>query len=170
MPTKIEWAEESWNPVPGYDGYKVDVEGQILGPSGRVMKQMVMPGGYCYVLCNRGRGHQRKLFVHRAVLLAWVGVPCEGQECRHLDANPKNNRLSNLAWGTRLEQWDDRRRQNRVPRGHKHWSAKLKPYEIPIIRRLHQEGLSSRVIGQRFNVSHTTVLKIVRGVRWCDYG
>jgi predicted transcriptional regulator len=47
--------------------------------------------------------------VHRAVLTAFRGpYPGKGFEARHLDGNKQNNRLGNLAWGTRRENADDR--------------------------------------------------------------
>jgi len=49
------------------------------------------------------RGVGRGWFIHRAVLETFVGPCPEGMECRHLDGNPKNNRLENLCWGTRSE-------------------------------------------------------------------
>ena len=169
MATKIEWAEETWNAVPGFDDYFVTISGEIRGPSGKIMKQIPMASGHLYVLCNRGRGHQRKLFVHRAVLLAYVGPSPPGCETRHLDGNPTNNVLSNLRWGTRMENVQDRRQHGRMPIPHESSFTKLTPADIPEIFRLHKAGLSSRAIGGRFGTSHTTILKILRGNRWKGY-
>lgn len=41
--------------------------------------------------------------VHSLVATAFWGPRPEGQEVRHLDGNPKNNRADNLAYGTRTE-------------------------------------------------------------------
>ena len=40
------------------------------------------------------------IFVHHAVLLAWVGPRPEGYECDHLNGNGADNRLENLEWVT----------------------------------------------------------------------
>jgi predicted HicB family RNase H-like nuclease len=59
-------------------------------------------GGYLKVqIGGRPRG------VHVLVLLTFRGPPQEGQVCRHLDGNPANNHLDNLAWGTRSENAHD---------------------------------------------------------------
>ena len=73
------------------------------------------------------RGYQVRAFVHQLVLLAFVGPMPEGQLTRHLDGNPQNNVLSNLRYGTALENSQDavrhgRKRRNvmggRCGRGH----------------------------------------------------
>lgn len=51
--------------------------------------------------------------VHRLILLTFVGPCPEGMQCRHLDGNPGNNRLDNLAWGTTEENIEDRKAHNR---------------------------------------------------------
>ncbi len=44
--------------------------------------------------------HFNDIFVHHAVLLAWVGPRPEGYECDHLNGNGADNRLENLEWVT----------------------------------------------------------------------
>jgi len=172
--TKIEWTHRprttgvTWKQVPGYADYYVTSDGQIRGPAGKVMKQMEMPTGHLYILCNRGRGRQRKLFVHRAVLLAFVGEPKDGEETRHMDGDPANNHLENLAWGTHKDNVDDRRRHGRMPIPHESRFTKLHHLDIPIIRTL-QHAESSRTVAAMFNTSHTTIQKIWRGERWKGY-
>ena len=52
-----------------------------------------------------GRGNSR--CVHELVLLAFVGAKPPKHECRHLNGDPADNRLENLAWGTRSENIKD---------------------------------------------------------------
>lgn len=159
-----------WKSVPGFEGYYVTQDGKILGPRGKIMRVAKMPSGHLYVQCNNyGRGKQRKLYVHRAVLLAFVGPPAEGQETRHLDGSPSHNNNGNLVWGTRLENAQDRRLHGTMPIPHESKSAKLIPGDIPKIFLCHKEGESSRKIAKQFDVSHTTIQKIVRGERWKGY-
>lgn len=49
------------------------------------------------------------IFVHKLILEAFIGPCPSGMECRHLDGNSYNCRLSNLMWGTKAEQMEDRR-------------------------------------------------------------
>lgn len=151
-----EACENDFVPVPGWDGFSVDQTGRIMGRSGKVLKSMEYDG-YLHVMCSRKR---KKLRVHRAVLLTFVGPPKQGQEVRHLDGDGKNNRLDNLAWGDRYQQREDDRR-NGVSRAH----PKLTP-ELASEIRLLRGSASSRAIGARFGVSHTTILRVWRGEGW----
>ena len=56
-------------------------------------------GGY-WVASLREKGRLVRIYLHRLVLLAFVGPCPEGMECSHEDGNPSNNRLSNLKWDT----------------------------------------------------------------------
>lgn len=47
--------------------------------------------------------YRTRMQVHRAVLLTFRGPCPEGEECLHLDDIPFNNYLSNLKYGTHLE-------------------------------------------------------------------
>jgi len=172
--TTTQWANhldadgEDWRAVLGFPDYCATGGGKIRGPSGKILKPMKMPAGHLYVLCNRGKNGQRKLFVHRAVLLAFVGPPKPGQEARHLDGHPSNNNLENLKWGTRDENVEDRRNHGRMPIPHESSFTKLVPKDIPTIRALEGQQ-SSRTVAHAFDTSHTTILKIWRGERWKGY-
>ena len=156
-----------WQLIPGHPEYEVSFEGQIWSKkSNGLLKPIVSKDRYRHVFLYDGHGNSIKMRVHRAVLLAFTGPPMPGEECRHLDGNQENNALYNLTWGTRLENWQDRRRNGKVPPTHLSPQAKLKPSDIPQIRDLAQIGLSSRKIGAKFDVSHTTILEILRGNRW----
>jgi len=176
--TKIEWTHrpgtkgESWNPIPQYPDYDASNLGRIRSRrrgKPQVLSLIVKPDGYSYVFLYHASGESDKVYVHHAVLWAFVG-PCPlSMECRHLDGNQGNNAIDNLQWGTRLENWADRRRNGKVPPIHLSPLAKLAPQDIPQIRALAQQGLSSRRIAPRFGVSHTTILEILRGNRWEAY-
>lgn len=102
----------TWRAVPGWEGlYEVSIDGAIrcLRGAGRVMRPFVTEKGYRRVYLYRGPSVQR-VRVHTAVLHAFVGPRPTGMVTRHLDGNPANNHLSNLAWGTRAENEADKRR------------------------------------------------------------
>ena len=180
MATKIEWVRnqdgtqgETWNKewveIPGYSEYFVSIDGQIYSTkTKKIMKQMENESGHLYVYLYDGRGNNKKVFVHRALLRGFVGDPQENQECRHLDGNPKNNKLSNLSWGTRQQNIDDKRRHGRMPIPHESEFTKLSPTDIPTIRKL-KGCKTSREVGKLFRTSHTTIQKIWRGERWKGY-
>jgi hypothetical protein len=150
----------AWTDVPTHPGYQVTNRGEIKGPSGRVLCPMKTRDGYLFVLTPLPR-RPRKLFVHRAVLLAFCGPCPEGYEARHLSGDKSNNATENLAWGTRIEQRKDDRKNgvSRVGR------FKLSPDDVITIRALKGQK-TSRNVGKMFSVSHTSILEIWGGARW----
>lgn len=159
--TKISYATKTWRPVPDWPGFIVSEGGDLMGPSGIPAKPSVSRDGHLYIVRRLGGSHcrMRKLWIHRAVLLAFRGPCPAGQECRHLDGDPNNNNLGNLQWGNRFEQRQDDRR-NRV--GRTRWKWKRVTDHEGMIFALWASGFSSRSIGNRFGLSHTTILHAVR--------
>ena len=64
---------------------------------------------------------------------------------------------------------DDKWKHGTMPIPHKSKFTKLKPEDIPIIRKKHQDGLSCRRISNIFKTSHTTIIKIIKNERWRGY-
>jgi hypothetical protein len=156
-------ADETWNPVPTHPGYSASIFGDVRGPRGKNLKPMRTKSGHLYVLTPRPR-NPRKLFVHRAVLLAHVGPPpSPEQEGRHGDGNPENNAIANLCWGTRLENMQDKARHGTEPHGEAKPGARLTAADIPAIR---SDKRAARTVGAEYGVSHTAILRIRRGERW----
>lgn len=150
-----------WRPVPTHHGYLASRDGQLLGPRGSILRPMASDAGHLYVLTYQRR--PRKLFVHRAVLFAWIGPPSVGEECRHLDGDPLNNHLTNLKWGTRIENMRDKARHGRERHGENKPGARLAVAAVEAIRR---DSRSSRIVGREYGVSHTAIQRIRRGERW----
>lgn len=111
---------EEWRPVEGYEGlYEVSDQGRVgsldsvitdsLGRTrrqpGRVMKHTLCGFGYHRVELRNGGRHTRKSHaVHRLVAAAFVeGRSPDRIVVMHLDHDPDNNTVANLAWGTQLE-------------------------------------------------------------------
>lgn len=164
MSTEISWTDETWKEVPTHPGYFVTSTGLIKGPSGRVLRPMRADSGHLYILAARPL-RPRKLFVHRGVLLAFVGPCPEGCETRHLDGNPANNDLNNLCWGDRFEQHEDRRMHGTLPVGEAAVSARLTAAQVNEIRR-RVGGESLRSLAAEFGVSHTAIRRAAIGVTW----
>lgn len=151
-----------WTDVPNYPGYSVNRAGEIRGPRG-LMKPMRAHLGHLYILCKRQR--PRKLYVHRAVLLAFIGPCPAGMEACHGDGNPANNRLENLRWDTRLANAADKQLHGTQPRGAKSGTAKLSIDQVREIRSLHGRR-TLRSLARQFNVSHTAIRRAATGVTW----
>ncbi len=124
---------EVWRPIPGFARYEASTLGRIRWietrsgflESKRVLKQSESSEYPMVSLFSDVKGQTRKR-VHTLVLLAFCGPCPPGYECRHLDDQKMNRRLSNLKWGTRSENLgDDRRRNGILTVGSKHGMSKL---------------------------------------------
>lgn len=112
-----DFTHERWLPVVGWeDLYEVSDLGRvrslrhrgIANPNhwygGKILKpQLVNDQGHLCVTLSRPGVHQKKALVHRLVMAAFAGPCPEGQEVRHLDGDPSDNRLIRLTYGTRQE-------------------------------------------------------------------
>ncbi|WP_167131951.1 NUMOD4 motif-containing HNH endonuclease [Paramicrobacterium chengjingii] len=105
-PIGIDWnAVEVWRPVVGNeDAYEVSSLGRIRRsknshgiPAGKILTPNKQPSGHLRVTL-RGDNHRRD-YIHRVVARAFLGEP-SGPLVRHLDGDPENNRVSNLAYGS----------------------------------------------------------------------
>jgi len=122
--------EESWRPIPGYEGnYEVSDLGRVRSLdrvltcgsqrrrfTGQILSQFPNGEGRPTASINRD-GRPRRVLVHRLVLLAFVGEPPAGHVACHNDGDCTNNRLSNLRWDT------ERENQLDIVRHGRHWSA-----------------------------------------------
>ena len=107
---KITPEVENWRAVAGFANYEVSDLGRVrkIRKTGElILHQGGKIGATRIILCVGGRKIMRQ--THCLVLEAFVGPRPPGMLCRHLDANLKNNRLSNLAWGSRAEDAADKR-------------------------------------------------------------
>jgi hypothetical protein len=84
-------------------------------------------------------------------------------QCRHLDGIPDNNHLSNLAWGTPAENYNDRRHHGTASEGERHGSAVLNAEKVLAIYNA-TERVSE--IAAQFDVTPTAVSKIKNGKSW----
>ncbi len=154
---------DGFQSVCGFPRYFISRDGIIIGPRSTV-KPKRNKNGYWYVMAWV-EGRPRTLQMHRALLLAYVGPCPEGYQARHLNDIHDDNRLCNLAWGTPAENMADKFRNGRVAVGERQGSAKLTVSSVKAIRLLIGTK-SSRAIGRKFGVSHSTILKIANGKRW----
>lgn len=127
---------ERWRAIPGYEGaYEVSDQGRVRSVprrdgrgwriKGRVLAERPLPNGYLRVsLWKQGKGSDP--YIHRLVLLAFVGPAPQGTEACHGDGVRTNNRLENLRWDTpsgnaadkKRHGTDRRPRRSHCKRGH----------------------------------------------------
>jgi NUMOD4 motif/HNH endonuclease len=152
---------ERWRPVIGFAGlYTVSTQGRVFSiRAGKFLKQFPqkdrLPSRRYMRVSLRAGGIRKQFSVHRLVLMAFRGLPREGQQTRHLDGSPRNNAVYNLVYGTRAEDFADRLRHGR--------GLKLNPKRVLQIRRSSE---SNRTLAVRFGCSINTVRKARTGLSW----
>jgi NUMOD4 motif-containing protein/HNH endonuclease len=170
--------QRGWKPVPGYEGlYEVSDGGQVYsvprivarGVSGpRAVGDSLMAGrinqvsGYRQVALSRD-GKRWMASVHVLVLIAFVGPCPDGQEARHLNGNPADNRWpENLCWGTPVENAEDRRRHHG-----RHAGAKLTEERVRAIRARYAAGETNQsALAREFGVTRRAIQNLIKGDAW----
>lgn len=180
-----------WKEVPGFPGYEASDTGLIRGwhcNSGKrrsepkLLASQKAHAGHLRVLLMDETGKRRAVMVHRAVLFAFVGPCPDGEETRHLDGNPANNNLSNIVWGTKQANHQDKVRHGTVqsgPRngmntmpetrrvGTKNGRCKLTEPQVKLIKFLRlKHGVFLKDLSEWFGVSIHTVHAIETGKLW----
>lgn len=182
IPLSESLSREIWVELPGYGGhYQVSNFGRVKSKqrtvsrkysSGKTVKfiykeKILRPSrSDKYGHMSVHIGYDKKKFnvlVHRLVLLAFIGEPADGQECRHLNGDATNNHLSNLAWGTHYENSQDRKRHGKYPNKSNHPMAKLTEKDVFEIRTC---GLSLLEITKKFNVGRSQAWRILKNKSW----
>lgn len=93
-------SEARWRAVAGFPGYEVSDDGRVrIARWCREMPGSPDGNGYVIVVLRRG-GRRYSRPVHRIVADAFLPNPDELPLVRHLDDDPTNNTVDNLAWGT----------------------------------------------------------------------
>ncbi len=170
--------EEIWKKVRVIIGpYSVSDYGKIKNyKTGQILKPSINGRGYYNIdLC---KNNNRKTFlVHRLILETFVGPCPEGMECRHLDGNPKNNKLENLKWGTPKENYNDRKLHGtdrygfkigyKYNIGSKCVTSKLNEKQVRIIKYLLMTKiLTPKEITKIFDISKYIISLIKRNKSW----
>lgn len=161
--------------IPDEPGYRVGSDGSVWSCKSQGSKRTgewhkLKPSrhsaGYRVIVLRRGRGPTRMFFVHALVLQAFVGSCPDGQVCRHLDGNPANNVLTNLAWGTYRENSADSKRHGTRLFGEKQNGARLTENDVRRILAMRREGYLLKEIVSAFHVSQATIARVCRREVW----
>lgn len=136
-----------------------------LRPAPKVLRQKIAKGGYKRVsIATDGKVLTKN--VARLVLETFVGLCPSGHECAHLDGNPANNCVENLAWKTAFENSRDRFIHGTVLAGERNPNAKLNWAKVDEIRALTRAGVMTKELCVRFGISRGIMQAIRAGKRW----
>lgn len=171
-----------WKPVPGYEGkYEVSSCGLVKSCERKVLRthrngtinetpyheKIMRPkkhkAGYnCVQLWHDAVG--RNFGVHQLVALAFI--PGSGPLVRHLDGDPQNNDVSNLAWGGFKENEADKRRHGRTPLGDKHCNSVLTSARVKEIRQAIALGATDLQLSREHGVARFAIYSVRKGLTW----
>ena len=105
--------------------------------------------------------HRYSWVIHNGAIpdKMWVLHHCDNPSC----VNPKH-----LFLGTQLDNLADmhRKGRGRGPRGNKNPSSKLRPEDIPEIRKMFDHGVSRAEIARKYGVAWHSINRILSGKRW----
>jgi hypothetical protein len=161
--------------IANFEGYRVGNDGSVWtrrsrngrGPLKKEWRRMKADSKY-----NRyerlglyKNGKQISVSVHTLVLEAFVGPCPEGMEARHLDGNAFNNLLSNLTWGTKLDNAKDKIKHGTSGKGETNGRAKLDTEAVLRIRRL-AKIMTGKQLAAKFKVTPTMISFILSRKSW----
>lgn len=177
---------ERWLPVVGWEGlYDVSSLGRVRSLDrvveiempyghtvrhyrGRMLRQQSGPGSHGYltvVLSRQGKGQKTKQ-VHQLVAVAFLDPCPPGEEVRHGPNGKLDNRASQLCWGTRKQNLEDRVRDHGTIRGERAGMAKLTWAAVVEIRRRAAAGEQQRRLATEFGVCFQNIHLIVARKTW----
>lgn len=156
-------AGELWRPLPGFP-YEVSSHGRVRRQGRKVPLRAGNKDGY-RIACLCRNGIKTMARINRLVAFVFWGSPFDGAEALHFDGDPANNRVSNVRWGTALENHRDQVRHGTRLRGSKMAGAKLTEADIPELDRL-VTATSYRKAGSQFGVTAGAVHAAVHRKNW----
>lgn len=173
--------KEIWKPVVGWRRfYEVSSLGRVrslprsvrqsngvvINIKGRVLKTPLDDHGYPQ--CGFWRpGKYQHAKVHKVVCAAFIGRCPQGKEVRHKNGVRANCQLSNLLYGTRSENQNDRALHGTSNRGERCATAILTRRQVRSIRSSYaNRTLNQRQLGEKYGVSGGTIGGIIRLERW----
>ena len=164
--------KERWKPIPSLPGYEASDQGRVRSwrACGRKVRRETprlrkpVPAGpegrHTMVFCIDRVWSCR--WVHHLVLEAFVCRKPVGKEARHKNGDAFDNRLSNLVWGTHLENEKDKVLHGTTQHGERNHQCKVSRRHVAAIRRSRELG---RVLAERYGVRESTISRIRKGRR-----
>ena len=157
--------------LPGFRGYAAGSDGSLwtcLNRDREWRRRKTRGGRKRYLRVNVWLGGRLRTFnLHTLILLAFRGPCPPGMECRHLNGDPTDNRAENLAWGTKVENAEDRDRHGTSLRGEKNHKAKLTREQVEQVWELYlTDDLTQVEVASFLGLPRRAVQKVLSGEKW----
>lgn len=164
-------------PVAGYSpGYAVSDDARVFSKRKttrksdkkiRQLKFTVGQAGHLMVRIRKENGSMTLATIHRIMAKAFLPPPLPGQDVvRHLNGDPGDNRIDNLAWGTQADNMADMVRHGKSLKGSGNRQARLNDDLVIVVRLLSKNGFKKSAIASFLGVSETSVYRVVSGESW----
>ena len=177
---------EIWKPIPDFPEYEISNYGRVRsywhkpmkGSGGRPIiigtPTIITPvitstnrskQGYFFIPLRKD-GKRCNCYIHRLVLLSFIGPAPKGYVCCHNDNNSLNNKLENLRWDTPKNNALDRHKNDVYNSGQHNGMSKLKDFQVINIKHNLINHFSIQDIAKIYNVSVSAIRGIISGRRW----
>jgi hypothetical protein len=165
---QFENIDGNFREIPGYEGYYVTQNGVIVSTrkgAPKVVKTQVNDEGY-HVLITSIDGFRTSLRRARAIALAWIpnDDPINKIHACHNDGSKDNDTVSNIRWGTFVENMADKRIHGTGYTGGP--VKKLDDAKATAIRMAHSAGRAIRALALEYNVDRQTIRRCVNYVTY----
>lgn len=159
---------EVWLPVVGYEGlYEVSNLGRVRNSVTLRFLKPAVNRGYAHVSLYAESKRPKTHYIHATVLRAFCGPPpFPGAEGCHNDGNRGNNALTNLRWGSRQDNVDDRLRHGRQQFGTRVRRSKLTEQQVREMRAQYRAGKGTHLLAREYGLSTHTTWCAVTGKTW----
>ena len=166
--------------IPGQAGYKITKDGRVFS----FLQQQGNQRGYTILdkptrsLKMNLRGDRSKYLsvslhgvsfpIHRLMAKTFLENPKNAPCVAHLDGNPLNNNVTNLAWVTAKENEAHKILHGTKLKGEQSYKHKLTETEVKTIKWAYHGdfGLTQACLGQIYGVSKTAIRYIIIGRNW----
>lgn len=159
--------------IPSFQRFLINEKGIILYPVRSMYSKIRWKKLSVYTYADGRKqvsmkrdGVSQRSSISWLVLEAFVGPRPPGMWALHRDDNKANNHVSNLRWGTPLENGRDAVRNGKRARGMDQHKAKLVDDQIREIRRRYSAGETQPSIAKDYGVNQGRISSIVRRHTW----
>lgn len=163
---------EVWEYIPEAPGYMISDKGRVWSEASQMFlkpKRLDRHGHLGFGLSVNGRMIYR--YLHRLMAEAFIPNPDNYPVVRHLNDDPSDNTLENLAWGTQRDNWRDSYENGTARPPCNEWrEIGLQKIRIPVLATNIKTGEVIRFRGQteaarKLELQQANIWKVLNGYR-----